>query len=475
MLIDIVYPTSSSGSDNYSSEAPLGILALYSALPDTYRQNVRILDSTIMTQSEIEYLISKQKTDIVAISCTTYNYSNALRIANIAKTNGAYVICGGIHITHCRDAILTKMQKKERSIDFLVTGYGESAFTTLITALANELPLTNIPNLSYVKDGKIIINQLDSKKCGTDPLMKPLDYSKIDFKKYSSFFKPQGNLKNVKTIGSTYTQRGCAYHGKQKCVFCSIEHINLLRSSELFEQDLFSLVTKYNVDHVRISDADFTANVKHMNRISDVANRVFDKTNVRPIFHCFARADEINHQTSSILQRLNAVSLMIGYESGSNRMLKNVNKRTSKEKNIYATRLLKDYDIEVIVGGLVLGIEGEDETTLLETIDFANELKFVGNTTTMLITPLIPLPGSFCFTRLLEKLKHEDSSKFAELNTEDDFNLEELIELWNFYFCDVPLHKLIETSKQIEKIYPIGIRLINKENRDLTWNTCCTY
>jgi radical SAM superfamily enzyme YgiQ (UPF0313 family) len=463
MLIDLVYPASNTGSNNYSSEPPLGIIALFSSLPENYRQNVRFLDSTIMTQEEIEQAIEERKADMIALSCTTYNYSNALRIAEIAKSNEAFVVCGGIHITHRRDAILYKMQRGKRPIDFLITGYGEPAFAALITSLINGMPLDTIPNLSYIKDGQIVITHLDNKRSGADPLYKSLDYSKIDFVKYSSYFKPQGNLNNVKIVGSTYTQRGCAYTGHKKCTFCSIEHLNLWRSSELFEQDLLSLVTKYHVDHIRISDADFTVNVKHMSRITDAANNIFEKTSIRPVFHCFARADEINHQTTSILKRLNAVSLMVGYESGSDKMLKAMNKHVTKKENLQATLLLKDYGIEVVAGGLVLGIEGEDETTLSETMDFVNEIKSIGNTTTMVATPIIPLPGSLCFTRLLEKLKQENLPKFLQLNIEDNFNLEELIELWNYYFCNVSLSRLIDISKQVEKILPIGIRLIDMQ------------
>jgi len=467
MLIDIVYPASTSGSNNYSSEPPLSIIALFSSLPENYRQNVRFLDSTIMSQAEIEKAVEERKAGIVALSCTTYNYSNALRIAEIAKANGAFVVCGGIHITHRRDAILQKMQKGERAIDFLVTGYGEPAFTKLITSLINDLSFDTIPNLSYIKDGQIIINHLDNRKSGADPLDTPLDYSKTDFAKYSSFFKPQGNLSNIKMVGSTYTQRGCAYTGHKKCTFCSIEHLNLWRPAELFEQDLTSLITKYNIDHVRIADADFTISVKHMGRIADAASRVFDKTGKRPVFHCFARADEINHQTISILQRLNAVSLMVGYESGSDRMLKSMNKHVTRDENIQSTQLLKDYGIEVIAGGLVLGVEGEDEVTLSETMDFIYKIQEVNNTRTMMATPLIPLPGSSCFNQLLEKLKQEDFTKFVELNSEDNFNLEELIELWNYYFCNVSLSRIIEVCEQVEKIFPIGIRLINLKGKNV--------
>jgi magnesium-protoporphyrin IX monomethyl ester (oxidative) cyclase len=430
----------------------LGPIALYSSLPEEYRKNVRFLDSTIMQQSEIERNVEQRKAEIVAISCTTYNYPNALKVAEIAKEHHAHVICGGIHITHCRDAILGKMQKGERPIDFLVTGYGEPALTPIITALINKSTFENIPNLSYILNGKIIINTLENKKSGCDILSIPMNYELIDFKAYSSYFKPQGRLSNVTMVGSTYTQRGCAYAGKQKCSFCSIEQINLMRSPELFGQDLITLISK-GVDHVRITDADFTKDIKHMEKITNMASKVFEETGKRSIFHCFARADEITPQKIDILKRLNAVSLMIGYESGSDTMLSTMNKHLTRQDNLQGTRLLKDSGIEVINGGLVLGAEGETEATLAETMDFLKELKQINNTTTMVATPLIPLPGSTCFKKLLQK--------YPYLKSKDVFNIRELVELWNHYFCDVSLNRLIEICAEIEKIYTIGICLVD--------------
>lgn len=461
MLVDLVYPASGSGSENYSSEPPLGPIALYSSLPEVYRKNVRFLDSTILSQTEIELAVLERKAAVVALSCTTYNYQNALKVAALAKKNGSYVVCGGVHVTHRRDAILTKMQNGERPIDFLITGYGEPAFSPLLHALIDGSSLKGIPNLSYINDGRIVINPLINKKNGNDPLTIPLDYSKIDFKKYSEKFIPYGNLSSTRNPGSTFTQRGCVYSGKRKCTFCSIEQMNPRRSPELFEQDLITLISKYNVDQVRISDADFTMDVRHMSRIADAANRAFDKTDIRPVFHCFARADEIDEQRAAILKRLNVVSLMIGYESGSDQMLSVMQKHTNKEMNIKSTQLLKKYGIDVICGGLVLGAEGESEATLSETIQFVKELKQVGNTGTMMATPLIPLPGSLCFERLLKKLSKENSLKFQELNNADDFDLEELVELWNKYECKIPVARLVEVANEIETIFPIGIRLID--------------
>jgi radical SAM superfamily enzyme YgiQ (UPF0313 family) len=459
-MIDMIYPASVSGSENYSSEPPLGPIAVCSSLPKPIRKDVRFLDSTLLSQPEIEQAVIQRKADVVAVSCTTFNYPNALRLAELARRNGSQVVFGGIHVTYLRDAILTKMLQGARPIDFLVTGYGESALGPLLNALTDGRPLTSIPNLSFVKDGRTVVNPVASPRFGRDPLSVPLNYAGIDFKRYSGKFQPYGNLCSVRIVGTTFTQRGCAYAGPKKCTFCSIEQINPRRAPELFEQDVISLVTRHNVDHIRINDGDFTLDIRHMSRIADAAERAFQKTGSRPVFHCFTRADEVDEARISVLKRLNVVSVFIGYESGSNEMLRVMQKFTTKEQNLHATALLKEHGIDVICAGLVLGAEGESERTLSETLDFVRELKRIGNTHALLTTPLIPLPGSPSFSRLLGFLASHDPGKFRELAAADDFDLEELVLLWNRCMSKAPLPRLLEVCDEIADLFRVGIRFI---------------
>ena len=458
MSVDLIYPASIAGSENYSSEPPLGPIALYSSLHELVRKRVRFLDSTVMPQSEIERAVISRKADVVALSCTSFNYANALRLSTLAKRNNACVVLGGIHISYRRDEILAKMLQGERSIDFLVTGYGEHAFGPLLEALANGKPLTAIPNLSYVKDGQIIINPVHNPRFGADPLTVPLDYSGVDFRPYSKRFHGQGNLCGVHNVATTFTQRGCAYSGTRKCTFCSIEQMNPRRPPELFEQDVTNLITQHNADHIRINDGDFTLDIRHMSSMADAAQRAFEKTGKRPVFHCFTRSDELDEARIAVLKRLNVVSVFIGYESGSDQMLRVMQKFVTREQNLQATRLLKDHGIDVVCAGLVLGAEGESEATLQETLDFLVDLKKIGNTRTLIATPLIPLPGAPSFSRLMKKLLKDDPAKGREVAIADDLDLDELVELWNKQMSQVSLARLTEVCDFIASQFPVGIK-----------------
>lgn len=461
MTVDLVYPASVSGSENYSSEPPLGPIALYSSMREGWRAQVRFLDSTVMSQSDIEQAVNTRKAAVVAISCTTFNYANAVRLAEVAKQNGAWVVFGGIHVTHMRDKILAKMLRMERPIDFLVAGYGEPTFSPLLKALATGDPVSAIPNLGYVQDGRITVTPSAYARHGEDPLTEPLNYDLVDFSQYSAKFERYGILRSVRISASTYTQRGCAYAGSRKCTFCSIEEVNPRRSAHLIEQDITTLITAHQADHIRISDGDFTVNIRHMARVADAADRASAQTGHRPTFYCFTRADEIDEVRIKLLKRLNVTSVFIGYESGSNKMLQAMRKFTTKEQNLRSTELLKQHGIEVVCAGIVLGAEGETEATLQETLRFVRELKAIGNTCALVATPLIPLPGSPCFTRLLQVMAKKDPDKYRQLAAADDFDIFELVQLWNKYMCNAPLASVLRVGEEIAGQFRMGIRLLS--------------
>ncbi len=460
MLIDLVYPGSTTGSENYSSEPPLGPLAIFSSLPEAWRARARFLDSTLMPDGDIASAVRSRRADVVAMSCTTFNYSRALHLAAVAKEHGACVILGGIHITHLVDRILARMQRGEIPVDYVVTGYGEPAFLPLLDALSREVTPRDIPNLCFVHDGRIVRGGASYWRGGADPLVARMDYSLIDFRRYSARFQRTGNLADVQIAASIYTQRGCAYAGKRKCTFCSIEQVNPRRSPSLVQQDVTSLITDHHADHIRIDDGDFTVSTRHMARVADAVEAAVASTGKRPTFYCFTRADEIDDERIELFRRLNIVSVFIGYESGSDRMLSSMQKHTTREQNLAATRILKEAGIDVVCAGIVLGAEGETEETLGETMSFVEQLAQVGNVRSLVATPLIPLPGSPSFSRLHQALAKSDPDTYSRIVNADDFDIEELIHLWNASCCKTTVARQLEIADAIATMFPIGIRFL---------------
>ena len=154
------------------------------------------------------------------------------------------------------------------------------------------------------------------------------------------------------------------------------------------------------------------------------------------------------------------VSTFIGYESGSNKMLKRFNKNITAAKSIEATKLLQENNVDVTLGSFIIGGIKESKDTLKETLSFLRKLANIGNVRSILISPMIPYPGSSVFDRLLSKLKELDKKQYEKLYFTDDYDLNELIVLWNKYFTNVDIEDLRKTIDEAHKIIPLGMRYL---------------
>uniref|UniRef100_UPI004056E526 B12-binding domain-containing radical SAM protein n=1 Tax=Candidatus Electronema sp. TaxID=2698783 RepID=UPI004056E526 len=456
-VIDFLLPPSLETSRNYATEPPLGLLSIMSAMPSDLGVDMQLLDSTLLPEDIIRRKLAERAADVVAISCNTYNYANGLKLAEYAKSNGSVVVMGGLHITQRCDTILPRMKTGSRPMDYLIVGEGEASFWQLVKALMEKQEPIDIPGLSYVDHLGVIRKNVPSSPTVTAQAEKPLDYQLIDLDVYSQHFRTFGNIAHSKKVAPMFTQRGCPLVGKRRCDFCSISRNLATRSADLVAADFKSLAVNEGCDHIRIIDPQLTPTKHYLDTVGKAIGKVRTEEQVNPSLYCFVRADSVDQERIAALKQLNIVSVFVGYDSGSDRMLKAMNKRTTAAQNIEATKRLADVGIDVLCCGLVLGAEGEDERSLAETVHFVQSLQEIGNVRSTLATPLTPLPGSVSYERLLAKLSAQGVPEAHRIANDDVFDLDLGMALWNQHMASVSMEDLRETAKQISQIMPIEI------------------
>lgn len=454
----LIYPSSQYETINYSCEPHLGLLVLYSILPEYLKNDTKLLDGSIIEKEDIRKEIIENKPSVVAISCNSFNYGNALELCRVAKSVGAKTILGGIHITNAYQSILRNISLRTKEIDYLYIGNLRNSFRSFIENLVNEQQAEICDGLIDINDWK---ESFQVKFSANDFFLGPIDYSVVDHTKYSSRFIRSGNLLSYKIIGSTYTQIGCPQNLlNRRCAFCSVPQKHFYRSFYNIIQDISTLINDHAIDHIRITDPDFLTNLSRLDELCQFIDERKKALKSNPSFYCFTRADNIK-ENLEIIKRLNIVSTFIGYESGSNQMLKRYNKNITAAKSIQATKLLKNNKVDVTLGSFVIGGMKENAVTLKETLEFIKTLSKIGNVRRILISPMIPYPGSSVFTRLLSELKIKDENTFERIFNTDDLNLNEMIELWNKYFTDVEVEDLRETIKKAHEIIPMGMQYLS--------------
>ncbi len=306
-------------------------------------------DSSNPIWAEIREIIAGFAPDLLGIAMMTPNYKAARNIAGIAKTldSGIKVVIGGAHAT--LDPAGTLANKE---FDYVIRGEGEFPFLELADGLKEE----NIKGLSYKKDGRLIYNQ-------DRPFIKDLDALPLPCR--DSFL----NDTEYADYGNVITGRGCSF----ACTYCAsprLWHRTVrFRSVPNLINELELLSSQYKSSLIHFDDDTFTLNRQ---RAKDICRQIIDsKLGIRWV--CDTRVDCLDRELMTLMKKAGCIRVKIGVESGSDRILKIIQKGITKDIIRQAVRLIKEAGLPLTIY-LMAGVPGETDDDLRQTIEFAKEL-----------------------------------------------------------------------------------------------------
>lgn len=263
---------------------------------------------------------------------TTPEYATAvstMRSLRIHNPNAGFVL-GGPH------AKLHGAKCLEDGWDTVVVGDGE---------YAADRAFTNTDSIVVAKPGVL------------DEYPLP-DRTLVDL--YSYHFHIHG-----RPATSLMTSRGCPFN----CGFCcKIDDTVRIRSSESVIREI------QEIERIGFNALIFPEDlfIVRRKRVEEVCRYL---TGRDILWRCMVRGDLIVKYGPDFLKMITdagCVGVGIGVESGSNRILKIINKAENAETIRRAIHMLTDAGIHV-KGFFILGLPGEDEESLQETDDFLEE------------------------------------------------------------------------------------------------------
>jgi len=352
---------------------PLGILAVGSALKH-YGFSVRLINiNEKEIDQTIDYLVSSRPL-FIGLSVMTgkqTQHSTEFSKKIKAKHSDTPILWGGIHPT-----LLPEQCLAEKYIDLINTGEGEETSVELAQKLTKGEPLGGILGLGYKKNGKIIINP-------PRPLIEklddwPLDFSLLDLSKYVF---PQGKYQRVMAYK---TSRGCPFN----CGFCYNKAFNQNRwrawSFERVISDIEYLKKKYKIDAIKFYDDNFFVDKTR-------ALKILKKINLPSFLEI--RVDMINDNLARELKRYRIFDLLIGVESGSNRILRMINKKITVGQIIKAAKSLAHYGVPANYS-TIFGLPTETKEEQEQTIDLLYKIYKIHPQAYFTHAAYVPYPGS---------------------------------------------------------------------------------
>lgn len=392
---------------------PFGLLYLADAL-ENEGYNVDIWHDT---QDNLDDFYSNlEKLEPLFVGFNTITGSHLIPTISASKKSkelGFPVVWGGVHAT-----ILPKLCASQKYVDYVVLVEGEETITEFANNLKeNQNPkeaVKKIKGLAFCKDGNFV-NTGRRKFVDLDKYFPALE--KIDLSRY---FRERLGQKKVLPI---ITSRGCPF----RCAFCYNTYFNKSTWREHSIDSVMKQVnyfkSEYSIDGIAFYD-DFFFGKKER------AKKIIKKVNLP--FFAESRADMINKNFSRFLERNGCREILIGAESGSDRVLGRINKGFSVSDIREAVKALNDTTITPFLS-FIIGFPDERKEDRDKTSNFIRELKEINPNVKYELNLYTPYPGTALWSRAVEEFdppsSNEEWGKFtiSELSETPWCTREELI------------------------------------------------
>jgi anaerobic magnesium-protoporphyrin IX monomethyl ester cyclase len=375
---------------------PQGILHLATYLIAHGFQTTECLDSQLddWTIDETARQIADRQPVVVGVTAwTDFWYSAHATIAEVRRLlPGAIIVLGG---PHC--SVFPKESIEHSAADYLVVGDGEDTLLDLTIALADGIPVPDLPGLwRKGQDGGAVAPTERIAMVKDITKLPIVDRTLLPFRRYTSV------LSGEEFETTMITSRGCPY----KCVFCKMDVQKVYaRSAEQVVEEL-AQIESLGITDVQIYDDTFTWGKQ---RVIDICQGILDR-GLKVRWAIRDRANRADPDLYTLMKKAGCYRIHYGVESGSPAVLKESGKFLTLEQAEGAIALAKRTGFHTMAY-YMFGFLDETYEDALLTIDFSLKL----DTDYAVYAVLIPYPGTAIYDKALERgiIAHDHWKSFT--------------------------------------------------------------
>jgi anaerobic magnesium-protoporphyrin IX monomethyl ester cyclase len=388
-----------------SVDPPSGILLVGGALKKA-GYNVQLFHIPQEDAIKTARKIAKLRPTFVGFSTMTCSkLKEVIEMSKVLKRSKIPVLWGGVH-----PSLLPEQTLSENYVDYVVIGEGEETIVEFAKELSGKKNFKSVLGLGFKKRKKILVN-------GRRPLIKNLDnydpdWSLLNIEDYIHA-EP---LWGCKKVISMQTSRGCPF----RCSFCynrsftnstwraqSVEHvmgyINWLK-------------TEHGVDGLIINDDNFFVDKKR-------AIEILEKADVPVWAECSIKFLDDNFIEE--ISKTKLKSLFLGIESGSQKSLNKMNKMLTPDDTLRVLKGLAKHPKITINGTMIIGIPGETQSEINESMDFALKMAEVHPNMAINIGTYVPYPGTEMYQETIKAgfVPPKNTMEWASFDINDNKNM----------------------------------------------------
>ncbi len=373
---------------------------------------VRIIDCRVLNinVSELIEELKADKPNVIGYTGTVLHIYKGFETAKRLKNElpGTISVIGGPHITSIpEDTLKTKL------FDVGVIGEAEYTFLELINKLyevdndISKVDLDSILGIAYIKNDKIVFT-------GKRPFIDPLDQLPHPARHLYpplTLYRPVPASYKKLPMAHVMTSRGCP----NTCTFCDRSVFGMrfrYRTPMNVVDEIEQLIKVYGAKEIKFFDDVFTLDKK---RVYDILDEC-DKRGLNFVWSCLTRTDLIDLPLLKRMKKSGCWQVAFGIESGSQKILDEMKKRSKVEVNAQAVKWANEAGISVRAF-FIFGMPSETKDTIQETIDFATSVPI--DVATFYTLTLYPGNDLYEEIKSQGKLLHEDYTQYNPIIDKD--------------------------------------------------------
>ncbi len=316
--------------------------------------------------------------DVFGITSTTPQYPSVVKIVKaLREISGRRIIIGGPHPTLIHSSYKRGKARANyamgamlEAFDVVVAGDGEDAIFSALDPSAH--------GIIDADDPKSILWQTNEKF--TDSPWPARHLVEVDSYHYSI----QG-ARALHVLG----QMGCPY----MCTFCAGRNSPSLRrirnrANEDIVNEILHIHETYGYTGINFFDDELNVN-KSMIDLMKSLRREADRLGIEWKLRGFVKSNLFTEEQADVMFEAGFRWLLIGFESGSDRILTNIEKKATRAQNTRCMEIAKKRGIK-IKALMSLGHAGESHQTVQDTYDWLIEAE----PEELDVTVITPYPGS---------------------------------------------------------------------------------
>lgn len=349
---------------------------------------------------DVVYDLRKYRPDLVVLDSSFPSLANDIHVAEVLKENvDCTTVLVGPPASQYSERILAS-----KGVD--IVARFEYDFT--IKEVADEIEhghgLEKVKGISYKRNGVKVHNP---NREFTDSE----DLDKMPF--VSTVYKRHLNIYDYFLGSSLYpevqilTGRGCP----SLCTFCAWPQTLMgrkyrVRSISNVLNELEWIQRNLKVKEVFFEDDTFTLNKQRVYEFC----RAYDRRGINVAWACNARAD-LGFETMKTMKSANCRLLIVGYESGSDRILRNVRKGITRKQMMKFAKNAKVAGL-LVHGDFIIGLPGETRETIQRTAITIEELK----PDILQVSVATPFPGTEFYREVVQNgyLLNSDPNQYLD-------------------------------------------------------------